>query len=563
MDSLSTWLQGLGLERYAAVFAENGVELDSLPLLDENDLEKLGVLLGHRRKLLKAIAELNGAAAADQPPSIQEPTPASPPASGEGERRQLTVLFCDLVAYTELATRLDPEVLQDVVRSYEDACAVCISHYEGYLFQRLGDGIVAFFGYPLAHEGEAERAIRAGLEILEALSKLDVPAAGRLRVRIGIATGVVVVLPAGKGATGETMNLAARLQGIAQPDRIVIAERTRQLAGGSFDYEDLGAQWLKGIALPVQAWRVSGLSGAQSRFDAATLRGLTPLVGRSQETALLLERWQLAQEGEGQAVLLSGEPGIGKSRILRALGDALGERAATVLRSQCSPFYVNSAFYPIIDTLERTLRFARDEPAGSKLDKLEALMVGRYARPLLDAGLLAVLLSIPAEGRYDVFRMTPQRQKEETIRAIVDLVEATACAQPTLMLFEDAHWADPTTLEVMGLLIDRLRGFPLLLVVTHRPEFEPPWERQLHVAALTLSRLSRAQSASLVSHVARKPLPSDLVEQIVDRTDGVPLFLEELTKAVLESDLVRDAGDRYEHSGAVAAVAIPLPCAIR
>jgi class 3 adenylate cyclase/tetratricopeptide (TPR) repeat protein len=564
VKSFAEWLREAGLERYAAVFAENDIDFGNARTLSEADLRELGLTLGHRKNFLAALAALETSIPARPgESSTAAPAAGGAPPTGQtssreaGERRQLTVLFCDLVGFTELATRLDPELLEGVMRSYEDACAVCISRYEGYVFQRLGDGIVAFFGYPLAHEGEAERAIRAGLEIIEALPKLDVPAAGRLRVRIGIATGVVVVSTAGKGATGETMNLASRLQGVAQPGHIVIAERTRQLAGGTFDYEDLGAQSLKGIAQPMPAWRISGLSRAESRFDAATLHGLTPLVGRAQETALLLERWHLAQEGEGQTVLLSGEPGIGKSRILRALGDALGERVSTVLRCQCSPFHVNSAFYPIIDTLERSLRFTREEPAGSRLDKLEALMIGQHGRPLLDASVMALLLSIPTEGRYKPLGMTPQRQKEETIRAIVDLVEAIARAQPALMLFEDAHWADPTTLEVMGLLIDRLRGFPLLLVVTHRPEFEPPWERHLHVAAITLSRLSRAQSASLVSHVAPKPLPPDLIDQIVEKTDGVPLFLEELTKAVLESDLVREAGDRYEHSGSVASVAIP------
>ena len=563
MQSISEWLHPLGLDQYIQVFADNDVDLEALCLLTDAELEKLGVSLGHRKKLLKAMAELNDSTAAAPATKLQTSAP-SPLATAQrlptdtGERRQLTVLFCDMVGFTELANRVDPEVLQQIIRSYEDACAVCITRYEGYVFQRLGDGIVAFFGYPLAHEGEAERAIRAGLEIIESLSKLDVPDAGHLAVRIGIATGLVVVSSAEKGAVGETMNLASRLQAIAQPGSIVVSERVQRLAGGSFDYEGLGKQTLKGIAQSTQAYRIVGVSQAASRFEAATGEGLTPLVGREKEIAMLLERWALAQDGEGQVVLLSGEPGIGKSRILSALRERLEAQDTQTLRYQCSPYYVNSAFWPSIDNFERALKFARDEPPESKLDKLEAVIVTHYDRPLTDVRFIASILSIPCENRYGALTMTPQKHKDETLRTLVDLIEAAARKQPSVMLFEDAHWADPSTLEVLDLLIDRVRSIPMLIVLTHRSEFQSRWGAHGHVIALNLSKLTRAQSAAMVSRVAgAKALPSDLIEQILTKTDGVPLFVEELTKSILESGELKEIGDRYEYVGPADSITIP------
>jgi len=559
MQPISEWLRALGLDQYATIFADNDVDFDALRLLNEKELKELGISLGHRKKLLKAIAELDGAetpALAFRPEAILATPPASPPI--EGERRQLTVLFCDMVGFTEFTSRVDPEVLQRIIRSYEDACAVCVNRYEGYVFQRLGDGIVAFFGYPLAHEGEAERAIHAGLAIIDALSKLDLPDAGHLSVRIGIATGLVVVSSAEKGAVGETMNLASRLQGIAPVGSIVVSERVRQLAGGRFDYQDLGEQALKGIAQLTRAYRILGMSEAASRFEAATQEGLTPLVGREQEIGLLMERWALAQDGEGQVVLLSGEPGIGKSRILSALRERLEAQGAQTLRFQCSPYYIHSAFWPSIDNFERALKFGRDEPHESRLDRLEALIVNRYGRPLGDVRFIASMLSIPCEERYGALPMTPQKFKDETLRTLVDLTEAAARKQPGVMLWEDVHWADPTTLEVIDLLIDRVKSIPLLVVLTHRPEFQSRWASHGHVISLNLSKLTRAQSSAIVSEViCGKALPAALLEQILAKTDGVPLFVEELTKSILESGELKDAGDRFEYVGAAQSVTIP------
>jgi class 3 adenylate cyclase/tetratricopeptide (TPR) repeat protein len=546
MISISEWLKSIDLEQYTPIFVENEVDFRTLQVLTDNDLKELGLPFGPRKRLLDSLAKAKQSEA------------SAPAATSAGERRQLTVMFCDMVGFTELAHRVDPEVLQNIIRSYEDACAVCITRYDGYVFQRLGDGIVAFFGFPLAHEGEAERAIRAGLEIVETMASLDVPAVGHIKVRIGIATGIVVVTSRERGAVGETMNLAARLQAVAQPGSILVSERVHRLTGGVFDYEDLGEHDLKGIARPTRAYRVLGVGAAASRFDAAMGSGLTPFVGREHEIGVLLERWQLARKGAGQAVLLSGEPGIGKSRIVNALRERLEAQAIPSLRFQCSPFYVNSAFYPISAHFERALDLARDEPVASRLDKLEALVVGRYGLPVRDVRFIAAMLSIPYEERYGPLAMSPRLIKAETNRVWVDIVKVAARAQPTLMLFEDLHWADPTTLEVLGMLIDQLANIPSLVVLTTRQEVQSSWSEHPYVSALNLSKLTPAQSSALVSGLARgKALPAELAAQIAAKTDGVPLFVEELTKAILESGDLIDQGDRYVYAGTSAGVTIP------
>jgi hypothetical protein len=392
------------------------------------------------------------------------------------------------------------------------------------------------------------------------------PSGDRLQVRIGIATGLVVVgdlIGEGeaqeRGVVGETPNLAARLQALAEPGSVVIAPATRRLLGDRFRLRALGRHELKGLAEPVEPWAVAGVSASEGRFEAVRSGRLTGFVGREHELGLLMERWKLAQDGEGQVVLLSGEPGIGKSRILSELCWRLEAQQATSLRLHCSPYFVNSAFYPIIDNFERALRFARDDTGEQKLDKLEALIVGQYGRPREDLRFLAAMLSIPCDERYGAIAMTPQKFKDETLRALVDATEAIARRQPTVQLFEDIHWADPTTLEVVDLLIHRVRNIPLLVVLTHRPEFSSRWAHYGHVAALTLTKLTRSQGGAMVSRLAGgKELPADLLDQILDKTDGVPLFVEELTKSILESGNLRDAGDRWEYAGRASTLAIPL-----
>jgi class 3 adenylate cyclase/predicted ATPase len=549
VKSFSQWLTEIELEHYASVFAENKIDFDVVGKLNEADLRELGVALGDRKRLLQAIEKLEGPSAAT-------------PESSTGERRQLTVMFCDLVGSTALSEKLDPEELRSLLHNYRTVCGEVIARYEGFVARYVGDGILTYFGWPKAHEEDAERALRAALDIVQTVKRAS--SVESLSVRIGIATGPVVVgEQAGVGeqsklAIGSTPNLAARLQGLASADQIVIAASTRRLVGNSFELTDLGEHELKGIAEPLHAWRVIAVSAAASRFDAATMGSITPLVGREQEIGLLTDRWQQAQGGEGQVVLLSGEPGIGKSRVMSTLRERLETQGVATLRFQCSPYHINSAFYPSIDNFERVLNFSRDETPDAKLDKLEALIVKQLGRPLSDVRFIASILSIPYEARYGALQMTPQKFKSETLRTLVDLSEAAARKQPTVLLFEDAHWADPTSLEVLDLLIDRVKAIPLLIVLTHRPEFQPRWSQQGHVTALNLSKLTRAQSIAIIDKLTgSKELPVGLLDQILNKTDGVPLYVEELTKSILESGELKGVGDRYDYVGTQRSVTIP------
>ncbi|OAF17526.1 hypothetical protein AYJ54_05105 [Bradyrhizobium centrolobii] len=544
MPSVKEWLASHGLSEYADRFAEHRIEFSILPDLTDKDLkEELGIVpVGDRRKLLRAIADLAGAASTK--PKLAPGSEPSP--RDEAERRQVTVMFADLVGSTALSTGMDPEDLREVISAYQKCVADTVHHFGGFVARCVGDGVLVYFGYPHAHEDDAERAVRAGLDLVTVVAGLRTPA--RQQVRVGIATGVVVVghlIPSGeseeRGMVGETPNLAARLQSIAEPNTVVIAESTRRLLGSFFQFDDLGMRSLKGIAGPVRAWAVLRASSVASRFEALHATGLTALVGREQEIEFLRRCHFRAADGEGQVVLLSGEAGIGKSRLTSAFVGLLVGEPHIRLRYSCSPQHVDSALYPIIDQIERAAGLAREDTPRAKLDKLDALLQ-QTSTSAQDAALFAAMLSLPNDRRYPEAELTPQQRRQRTLQAIVLQIEALARSCPVLMVFEDAHWSDPTSLELLGRVVDRIRTLAVLLIVTFRPEFEPGWVGKPHVTSLSLNRLARREVGAIIDHIVEnKPMPADIRQDIIERTDGIPLFVEEMTKAVLEAESESEA----------------------
>ena len=490
------------------------------------------------------------------------------PSTPEAERRQLTVLFCDLVDSTVLSSQLDPEDLRAVVRAYQEVCAKVIARFEGHIAQYLGDGLLVYFGYPQAHEDDALRAVHAGLAIVEALralnAHLEQERGLRVAVRLGIHTGLVVVGQMGEGerheqlALGETPNIAARLQGLAAPDTVVISAATYQLVQGLFTYQVLDTPPLKGVAQPLVVYQVRSTSEVQSRFEVAVTRGLIPLVGREEEVALLQRRWEQVAEGHGQVVLLSGEAGIGKSRLVQVLHEHVVQAGAMRITFRCSPYAQQSALHPVIAHLQQFLQWQRDDTPETKLAKLEQVLQG-HRLPLHDAvPLFAALLSLPPPAYYPQLTLSLPRQKQQTQEALVTWLLEEAERQPVLVVWEDLHWADPSTLEWLGLCIDQAPTVRMLTLLTCRPEFHPPWASRAHLTQLTLSRFTHPQGEAMVMRVAGgKALPAEVLRQIVAKTDGVPLFVEELTKMVLESGLLQEQQDHYELTGPLPPLAIP------
>jgi class 3 adenylate cyclase len=535
------WLRTLGLVQYEASFRESEIDADVLPELTDQHLKDLGISLGHRLKMLRSIRELAGDASVKPQPAIQ--LEAKPQA--EAERRQLTVMFCDLVGSTALAARLDPEDLREVIGAYHRRVAKVVGRYDGFVAKYMGDGVLLYFGYPQAHEDDAERAVRAGLKLVGTIDKVQSRTEAALQVRVGIATGLVVVgdlIGSGesqeRGVVGQTPNLAARLQALAEPNTLVIAESTHQLLGELFQYQDLGAVELKGYEGAVHAWRVTGRSTAESRYEA--LHAATPLtlmVGRKEEIEILLRRWQRVKGGEGQVVLLSGEPGIGKSRLIAAFLEQIQDEPHIRLRNFCSAYHLNSALHPIIAQLERAAGLGREDTPDAKFKKLKAVLAQTEVRED-EVAIVADLLSIPSQLPAE---LTPQRKKERTFEALLRQFEGLAGQRPLLTIFEDVHWIDPSSREMLDIMVERVRQLPVLLIITFRPEFNAPWTGLPHVASMALSRLDRRDGEALVKEVIKNHvgLSGEIVAEIVKHTDGVPLFLEELTKAMLEVGTAR------------------------
>jgi class 3 adenylate cyclase/predicted ATPase len=572
-DRVSAWLESLGLDRYRDVFQQNAITWDVLPELNDGDLASLGVVLGHRKRLLRAIAHLPQKADSDglQTVPIATDPEATPFPSGrdQAERRQLTVMFCDLVGSTALARRLDPEDLQASIRRFLDTCGEAISRFNGYIAKYMGDGLLVYFGYPHAHEHDAERAVHAGLAVIELVKAL--PREYRpeqecaIATRIGIATGPVIVgeligqdTAKERSVFGETPNLASRLQGVAAPNQLIVDSVTKRLVGGEFEFADQGTVSLKGYETPVRIWQVLCAKPSASRFESYRSGRLADFIGREHETALLLGRWREAVDGEGQVVLLCGEAGIGKSRLVRYLRDQLtGDRYETI-QSQCSPHHTNTALYPVVTYLRQAAGLAAEDSVPTQLHKLDTLVVNSGLDDRVTVALLEDLLSIRGDERYQLPNVSPDKRKDMTLEALVQYLQRLAEHSPVLLIVEDAHWLDPTTLDLMTRIIDRIRQMRVLLLITFRPDFRPVWAEYSHVTFLTLNRLPRRQSAELIAAMTGgKVLPQEVQQAILAKTDGVPLYIEELTENLLETGLLSEGIDSFTLKAPLKDMVIP------
>ncbi|MGB8089625.1 MAG: adenylate/guanylate cyclase domain-containing protein [Pseudolabrys sp.] len=547
---IAEWLGRQGLGQYAQTFAENHIDYSVLPDLTEDDLEKLGISLGHRKKLLRAIDAVWGTRQARDTTKVARTgaEATSPVQHREAEFRQITVMFCDLVGSTQLSEKLDPEDLQKIIDSYRRECSTAIRRYGGEVARYLADGVLAFFGWPYAHEDDAPRAVHAALEIVSVVTKISESVT--LACRVGVCSGPVVVgeirnstASWSMDAVGETPNIAARLQTLAEPDTVLISESTRRLVSATFDLQSLGPQALKGITEPVRAYRVLAAKSAGSRFEAAHAGTLTPLVGRSSELRLLLDRWEKVKEGDGQVILLSGIPGVGKSRLLHELKSHVEEEPHILLHHQCSPYHNQSAFHPVIEQIEQAAHLIAREADADKITKLQAYLprsTNSSIEPLL---LIANLLSISTENQQHLSELTPQQIKNRTISTLVEMLLAFSVQRPTLCIFEDAHWLDASTLELLELMISRIAHARVLLIVSSRPEFRPTWLAHANVSTHSLTRLSQAEVRTMIRDLLRGGnMPQKLVDQIIEKADGVPLFIEELTSSTLSAPLRETLG---------------------
>jgi class 3 adenylate cyclase/predicted ATPase len=563
--AIADWLAQEGLSKYRSAFAESGIGFDILPDLTEADLATMGIALGDRKRLLRAIAGLRRTTSSSSDAG-QAGAQAPAAQAQESWRRHLTVLFCDLVGSTAMSQRLDPEDVSDVIRDFQDTCIGTIVRSSGYVARLMGDGILAYFGFPQATEHDAQSAVRVGLEMVAKMAWLRTPEGEQLHVRIGIATGLVVVVgetsivgaPREMSVVGTTPNLASRLQNLAEADTVLISDSTRELLGEMFDCEDGGLHEIKGLDDPVRVWRVLDERRNESRFDATRSHNLAQLIGRTSELAQLSELWQKARKGVGQVALLSGEAGIGKSRLCRALLDETKDDPHHSIRYQCSPHHTQSPLHPIIAQLERAANFEREDDPDVRLAKLARLLNDGGGKGGLSIPLFAALLSIPAEHRYTRPALSPAILRKQTIEALVDRILALAASKPVLLVMEDLHWIDPTTLEFLGLCLDKSKNAPVLALLTFRPEFEPPWTPGPNVSAIGVHRLKDEEVIALIDGVtAGRKLPSNVYEQIIRRTDGVPLFVEELTRAVVESDGPSEDRDPTARSASLPSFVIP------